>query len=225
MANLGPAKARSRGPRRTGPTRDLLVQAAVELLLAEGVDELSASRIAAAASIAQPNFYVYFENLDDCTRAAAEIIAGRVRAFIASNRAESFPVTAKDVDLEASIRGYQAILRLSEGGAPGATFLRLRGDDSVVGEVMRKLVREMCMDLAEDLWKLAESQGVDRRAKPQLDLLAEMNVATVLAAATALLEERAPTVAKTARVLAVSTIASFGAVIEDLSAPRSGRGR
>src|SRR5262245_40620159 len=45
--------------RREGPTRDRLVEAAIDLMRLQGASALTASAIARAAGIAQPNFYAY----------------------------------------------------------------------------------------------------------------------------------------------------------------------
>jgi AcrR family transcriptional regulator len=196
-------------------------------LLERGTVGLTASRIAEAAGIAQPNFYVYFENLEDCQRAAAERIAHRVRSFISTQRAESLPSSMATVDPDESLKHYETILKLPQttDGAYTSAFLKLRGDDSVVGAVMRNLIRQMCTDLAADLWKLAEEHGVDKKSRPQIELLAEINVATVLATSSALQEGRVKSIPKTARVLAMSTIGAVSAVIEDLSTSKMRPGR
>jgi AcrR family transcriptional regulator len=204
----------------------LLVQAAVDLLLLNGTEGLNASRIAEKAGIAQPNFYVYFENLEDCQRAAAERIAHRVHRFITSHRADSFPATMDSVDLDLAIKHYEAILRLpAEDGAYTAAFLKLRGDDSVIGVVMRNLIDQMRTELAADLWRLAEQHGVDKKERPQIDLIAEINLASVFATSSALREGRAKSVPKAARALAVSTIGAVRAVMLDLGATKARSGR
>ena len=223
VASTSTRASRTKERRRSGPTRDALVQAAVDHLLERGTEGLTASRISEAAGIAQPNFYVYFENLEDCQRAAAERIAHRVHRFITSHRADSFPATADSVDLELAVTHYEAILRLptTGDGAYTAAFLKLRGDDSVVGVVMRNLIEQMRTELASDLWRLAEQAGVDKRERPQIDLVAEINLASVFATSSALREGRVKSTSKAARVLAVSTIGAVRAVISDLAPKKS----
>src|SRR5687768_7083094 len=85
--------------RRPGPTRDRLVGAAVELMRAQGAASLTASGIAKAAGIAPQNFYVYFENAEECSGLAVETVASRISTVISHLRADMHRTAPADAEI------------------------------------------------------------------------------------------------------------------------------
>ena len=56
-------------------TRQKLVQATLKILHKQGPTALTTGRIAQAAGVAQPTFYVHFKGMDDAVGEAAEHVA------------------------------------------------------------------------------------------------------------------------------------------------------
>jgi TetR/AcrR family transcriptional regulator, fatty acid biosynthesis regulator len=121
-------------------TRRKLIDGAIELLRRDGVAAATTGRIASAAGLKQPSFYVHFDDRDQVFEAAAVEIGRRVMEILRRQ--------LTDVDLahpQRSIRaGYAAMTQafLSE---PELTrlFLRHRIDDgTVLGRTFRRLLDE-----------------------------------------------------------------------------------
>ncbi len=121
-------------------TRRKLIDGAIELLRRDGVAAATTGRIASAAGLKQPSFYVHFDDRDQVFEAAAVEIGRRVMEILRRQ--------LTDVDLahpRRSIRaGYEAMTEafLSE---PELTrlFLRHRIDDgTVLGRTFRRFLDE-----------------------------------------------------------------------------------
>lgn len=61
-------------------TRSAILEAAIEIMGTEGYEGLTASRLAAAASISKANLFHHFRTLDDVPIAAFEVIANQIVA-------------------------------------------------------------------------------------------------------------------------------------------------
>lgn len=86
-------------------TRRRLIDAAIDLLRAEGAAAATTGRIAGAAGLAQASFYAHFRDRDACLEAAAleigELVLARLRAAL-------LPIDERD--LRGSIRRVYAAL-------------------------------------------------------------------------------------------------------------------
>ena len=67
-------------------TRRRLLDAGLGLLGEEGYENLTTGRIAAAAGVAQPTFYVHFADKDDLLRCLAEEVTSRLREALRQAR-------------------------------------------------------------------------------------------------------------------------------------------
>jgi AcrR family transcriptional regulator len=120
----------SRPARRgTDVTRRRLIDGAVEILRRDGFAAATTGRIASAAGLKQPSFYVHFTDRDEVFEAAAAQIGQRMLAKLERQQAQF-----DSADLHGSLRAmYGAILGafLSE---PELTrvFLKHRIDDGTV---------------------------------------------------------------------------------------------
>jgi AcrR family transcriptional regulator len=182
-----PPARRQRGTKEAA--RERLLCAAIELIRQRGGEALSTVSVTEAAGFAQSSFYLHFQNVDECLRAAAEKVASELRIFIADHRRRTHEaVMAKTAS---PVAHYGTILQLFiEQRSFSELLLRHRHDRSPLGEVMRKMFEGVRADLIADSWSLASSLGVHRRHYDQIALTAELIHAQVMAAGEALLEGR-----------------------------------
>jgi AcrR family transcriptional regulator len=87
-------KRGSRGGRpvamsRASATRERLIAAAIELVAARGVAQLSAEAAAEAAGVARSTFYEHFRDREECFLAALEAIVDRVETAVSSAQGRS----------------------------------------------------------------------------------------------------------------------------------------
>ncbi len=164
-------------------TRRRLVEGAIDIFRREGVAAATTGRIARAAGLKQPSFYVHFTDRDAVLEAAAAEIGRRMLDRLQRQLAKVDPS-----DVKASIReAYQAIVAafLSE---PELTriFLRHRTDDAnVLGKVFRDMVQRARDELVESFPRYGLAIP---RAKAQGYV--ELLVAGVLGVIEALLDGR-----------------------------------
>ncbi len=178
---------RQRGTREA--TRERLLQAAIEIIRKRGVEALSTVRVTEAAGFAQSSFYMHFANVDECLRAAAERLAGEIRAFIADHRRRTHEAVIANA--ATPVAHYGPVLRLFlEQRKFAELLLRHRHDRSPVGKVIRKLIDGVRADLIADSWSYAQSLGVRQQRYDRVALTADLIHAQVMAAGEALLEGR-----------------------------------
>jgi AcrR family transcriptional regulator len=133
-------------------TRHRLIQGVLRVLHRQGPAALTTGRIAEAAGVAQPTFYVHFSDMDEALNVAADEIATKLLTRLRIARMDLTGSTQRDrfrVAIERSIDALMAEPKLTE------LFLRHRRD---VGSPLAKKMREMMdrgrADLAEDLLSL-----------------------------------------------------------------------
>jgi len=117
------------GRRGTDVTRRRLIDGAVELLRNEGVAAATTGRIAGAAGLKQPTFYVHFTDRDEVFEAAAAEIGQRMLDKLQRQHTKFDPGNARE-----SLRRMFAAIVASFLSEPGLTriFLRHRTDDGTV---------------------------------------------------------------------------------------------
>jgi AcrR family transcriptional regulator len=158
-------------------TRRRLIDGAIEILRRDGFAAATTGRIASAAGLKQPSFYVHFEDRDQVFEAAANEIGRRVieilkRQLTAIDRAHP----------RRSIRAAYAAVTAAFLSEPELTriFLRHRVDDgTVLGRTFRSL-----LDLVRE--ELVESVGRWGVVLPRS--AAEAHVELLVAATLGLLE-------------------------------------
>ena len=202
-------------PRQRGTkegTRARLIEAAIDLIRKGGAEAVSTVSVTDAAGFAQSSFYMHFKNVDDCLRAAAEKVAGEVRAFIALHRRRTNEAAA--VDPSAPVAHFQAVLGLfGEQRKFAELLVRHRHDKSPLGRTMRKMTEGVRADLVEDTWNLVKSQRVHRRHRERVALYVEFIHANVMAAGEALLDGRFADADMVAVELAAVTEATINALL------------
>ena len=130
-------------------TRQRLIDGAIAILRSDGVAAATTGRIASAAGLKQPSFYVHFADRDAVFEAAAAEIGRRVLEMLKRQLTEFDPTHARR-----SIRGAFAAVTAAFLGEPELTriFLRHRTDDgTVLGRTFRKLLDQARIELVENL--------------------------------------------------------------------------
>jgi AcrR family transcriptional regulator len=170
--------------RSTELTRRRLVEGAVDILRREGLAAATTGRIAGAAGLKQPTFYVHFADRDEVFEAAAEEIGHRMLEKLQRQHTRFDP---KDVRRSLA-QNYRSILAafLSE---PELTriFLRHRGDEStVLGRVFGRQIREARQAIVQSV----PLYGVAAPQPALVEAYVELIVSAVLGLLEALLDGR-----------------------------------
>jgi len=166
-------------------TRNRLVQATLKVLYKHGLGALTTGRIAEAAGVAQPTFYVHFQDMDDAMRQAADAVANKLSLKVESQRVHHAPDPGQgsaDVTVAAIVRGLLEEPRLAE------LFLRHRRDvGTPIGSTWRGLQDRFRAALAEDL----QADGFDG-SDEALAIQVEALLGSALAMVEAILDKRVP---------------------------------
>jgi TetR/AcrR family transcriptional regulator, fatty acid biosynthesis regulator len=202
----------SRPTRResTELTRRRLIDGAVDILRHEGVAAATTGRIAGAAGLKQPSFYVHFADRDEILDAAAVEIGQRM---IETLQRELSRVDAADA--RRSIRAANAAIVDTFLGEPELTriFLRHRTDDgSVLGRAFRRLLDQARGQIIESVAR----HGVVA-PRQTVEVYVELLVAAVLGMLEGLLDGRLTD--RAASIDAISRVT--GTVLHSLSSAKS----
>jgi AcrR family transcriptional regulator len=130
-------------------TRRRLIDGAIEILRRDGFTAATTGRIAGAAGLKQPSFYVHFADRDAVFQAAAAEIGRRVIEMLKRQLTEFDPM-----DAGRSIRASFAATTSAFLAEPELTsiFLRHRTDDgTVLGRTFRGLLDQIRTELVESL--------------------------------------------------------------------------
>jgi AcrR family transcriptional regulator len=170
--------------RSTELTRRRLVDGAVDILRREGFAAATTGRIANAAGLKQPSFYVHFSDRDEVFEAAADEIGRRMLEKLQRQHTKFDP---KDVHRSLT-NVYRSIVTsfLSE---PELTriFLRHRADEgTVLGRVFGRQLREARQAIVQSL----PMYGVSAAPPATVEAYVEVVVAAALGALEALLDGR-----------------------------------
>lgn len=200
-------------PRREkrAATRERLLKATIALLRSEGIGALTTVAITKAAGLAQSGFYLHFAGVDDAKRAAAELVAERIRAYVARQRRRVHTLDPNDLKL---LQRYcQKMLEIFETEPRFAEiFLHNRHDRSPLGAVMRELRRQLRDDLVEDLQNvLFRQRKIEPTEREIVSLQAEIILAAALACGEAIIEKRVQSIESAAELLAVNVLAATDA--------------
>jgi AcrR family transcriptional regulator len=173
-------------------TRRRLLEAALRITSQSGGRQLTASRIAREAGVAQPTFYVHFRDLDDLLQAVAELQMDELRRELQKAR--------RNIDVGALARGDPGEALREAFRLPLKTilahpvqfrvFIRERlHSDSPLGRHCRQIDAELRRDLVEDLSNIDRYTG-HARTPEQLAMLGDGLVALTEALGLGCLEGR-----------------------------------
>lgn len=164
-------------------THQRLVNSTLKVLYKHGIESLTTGRVAEAAGVAQPTFYVHFRDMDDAMRQAADALAKKLAVRIDAHRALGEDSSVQEpvrAGLTAIVEGLLAEPRLAE------LFLRHRRDArSPLGERWGGLHHDLRDQVANDLRTVGYTvEGTTSRG------LAEMLLGGALGLAEASLDKR-----------------------------------
>jgi AcrR family transcriptional regulator len=193
-------------------TRRRLIDGAIEILRRDGVAAATTGRIASAAGLKQPSFYVHFADRDQVFEAAAAEIGRRVigilkRQLRAIDRAHP----------RRSIRATYAAMTTAFLSEPELTriFLRHRIDDgTVLGATFRRLLDQARSELVESVARYGVVLPRDT-AEAHVELL----VAAVLGLLEGLLDGRLRDRGAAVDAISNATIAMFRSLTRDRTGP------
>jgi AcrR family transcriptional regulator len=167
-------------------TRRRLIEGAIEILRREGVAAATTGRIAAAAGLKQPTFYVHFSDRDEIIEAVAAEIGQQVLDKL------RLQITRFDpANVRGSLRSAYAAMFAAFLSEPELSriFLRHRTDDgTVLGRVFGRFVDRARVQLLDVVGKFAKQSAPVHRAA--VDANVELLVSGVMGLLEALLEER-----------------------------------
>ncbi len=193
-------------------TRRRLIDGAIEILRRDGVAAATTGRIASAAGLKQPSFYVHFEDRDQVFEAAAIEIGRRVIGILKRQ------LTAIDgTHPRRSIRATYAAMTAAFLSEPELTriFLRHRIDDgTVLGRTFRRLLDEGRGELVESVARYGVVLPRDT-AEAYVELL----VAAVLGLLEGLLDGRLRDQEAAVDAISNATIAMFRSLTRDRHGP------
>jgi AcrR family transcriptional regulator len=161
-----------------------LVDATIRLVNRIGVGALTTREIANLADLSQPAFYLYFRSIDEALVAAADKVSAHIRIVTREARLAAAEGTSRDViraSYAAAVNAY-----LDEPGFV-SLFLRHRRDVSTaLGRKLSKLENEMRAELVGDFIVM----GITETVIPQVELFAQLTIASVLAVVEGILDRR-----------------------------------
>lgn len=156
-------------------THQKLVDATLKVLYRDGRSALTTGRIAEAAGVAQPTFYVHFSDMEDALTQAADAVAQKLLQRLKSYRSELGMGAPFDLVRGAYAASVKALVREPK---MAELFLRHRRDaGSPLGKRWSEITDRARADLKADMekWGLGTSVDVDFYA----ELIVGMTLATV----------------------------------------------
>lgn len=199
--------------RSKAETRDLLLNATLNVLHRGGESAISSVSITAEAGVAQSLFYQHFTNLEECVAEASEKITNEIREAVALHRHHMYETTSGEgVALEKS---FQDMFELVEKQRPlMQLFLRHRSDPLALNGVMYRFSQGLSIDLADQLMTRFSNLGIQKLPEGWVEALAEDLVAISLSAIERYLEGRGPSVEDACRLLTISSTAQVRGLLE-----------
>ena len=165
-------------------TRQALIDALIDVIRAQGISELNASKVAAAAGVAQSSFYFHFSGLDEAMKAAAVQIGAAIRATIHEQRQTiplDDPARAVRASYEASIDSLMAHPELTE-----LMLAQRRDPGSPLGQCFGDILDDARVDLLADMKRM----GLTDVMLPHMEIHAEFILAMTLWAVEGLIDGR-----------------------------------
>lgn len=148
-------------------TRARLLQATLKVLHGDGAAALTTGRIAEAAGVAQPTFYVHFSGLDDALQAAATTVCDRWQVSLHAARLGVDPALAARDRVRGLLAGHAEVLLEDEKSAE--LFLRHRRDgSSPLGRTFARFSDKLRQELANDLGLPSGEPGPESVARADL---------------------------------------------------------
>jgi AcrR family transcriptional regulator len=203
-----PGERRELGVRaqRKEENRHRLIQTALEILIQQGLSELTTANVSSRIGLAQPTFYAYFENIEHLLTTAITERGKAMRAAMRKVLSRVTPDAVVQGDLiEARALAYREGLNTLLADPLGAELvLRYRRDPTtLVGREVGAVWAEARADFASALYKFARKLRAPANVLRQTPFFAEIMMAETFAVAEALLDGRLADLDEAARGLAV----------------------
>ncbi|MBT0585259.1 TetR/AcrR family transcriptional regulator [Alteromonas oceanisediminis] len=155
-----PKQAVTKTRRKRGETRVEILRTVMRLLMQEGPDVISTTRLAKEVGIVQSGFYAHFKTIEECLHAVVHEIDVNVRTPLSNSMAQLRLTDASDVDLLEqffdelfdTVQNNWSLMEL---------FLHYRGDHSVVGRLIGEFESSLVADLQAHLRALQHSDTVE----------------------------------------------------------------
>lgn len=203
---------------RKEENRHRLIQTALEVLIKQGLAELTTANVSSRIGLAQPTFYAYFENIEHLLTTA---ITERGKAMRAAMRKVLSRVTPDAVVqgnlIEARALAYRESLNTLLSDPLGTELvLRYRRDPTtLVGREVGAVWAETRAEFASALHKFARKLRAPAKVLKQTPFFAEIMMAETFAVAEALLDGRLTNLDEAARGLAVLNANWLSFLLED----------
>jgi len=214
MPKASTSKAPRLRPAPGGPsTRGRLVEAAIDIVRKEGLGDLTTVEITRRAGIAQPGFYKYFRNVDECLEeATTQVLDGMRKTFSAMRRGIK---NRNDPDEVAE--HVLAVLDAVANDRPfNELIVRYRRDPSTLGKAIRDVEVKIKRDFVEELAAQVPT-GFRPEHGPRLELIADLAMKSLSAGIEVVLTDGAGR-AEVARDVAEFTIFGTRAVLRRMLA-------
>ncbi|MBK6574897.1 MAG: TetR/AcrR family transcriptional regulator [Sandaracinaceae bacterium] len=192
-------------------TRHKLVQATLKILHKQGPTALTTGRIAQAAGVAQPTFYVHFKDMDEALEEAAitvgDALRARLREFRDGLQDGASPQAATRHAFATGVEALTADRRSAE------LFLRHRRD---VANPLGRRWRELMDGAREDLIADLHARGVGKHVD-DLVVLADTIIGLVLTTVESILDGRVTNRASAMDMMMRSVEASMTPPVQNAS--------
>lgn len=169
-------------------SRQRLVKAAISVLSEQGMARLTTGKIARAAGLSQPSFYVHFSDMEDLLTSVAELVIEPVRGVLETTldklQAEGF----SGADMAQGIRAgaTEALDALLADPKVAEVLLAHRRDRTPLGKGIRKAQDELHAALV----RIFEMLFPEPQVKTDFHAQAELTMAIALGALEGILDER-----------------------------------
>jgi AcrR family transcriptional regulator len=187
----GPA-ARRRDPRHER-NRTRLIDAAIAILLGDGMASFTSAHIAEAAGLHKPAFYAHFKNVDECLVAvAAHVSQASVR--------ETLTLTASGKETELESRDWaknieRGLRDVAENPTVYRVLMRYRFAENALGQAIRAMEARVRQHWVEFFWRIAVRAGVDAKHFREIAEMAEYIVSHTYSAGERVLTGRSTDIA------------------------------
>lgn len=208
--------------RPDGATRQRLIEVAVELLVSEGPDALSTTRLASEVGIVQSGFYAHFASIAELSGYAAVVVVDRVRSSLAAwmEQLRELVEVGSELDARDVDDFYGQVLALMcDRWTELELLVRHRHDPTPLGRRMHAVHDELLADVSAHLDQLGARFGVATDGwQARLDVLAALVTGLVLHAAEALATDPRQSLDVVARMLTRSAEALLKPEYEAMAA-------
>lgn len=169
-------------------TRNRLLDAALELLIEYGYENLTTGRVAKRAGMAQPTFYVHFQDMDELLAELATTVTRRLRRALRDTRE---PLRQGGDLAEVCRRSFELSLVaiVQHAGLIRIFVAEQLHPHSTIGRHVREGMEQFVGDLADELHSFPVAKDISRQ---RLRLFAQFIVSMAISAGLSVADGRYP---------------------------------